>query len=62
MNNEFITVDVSLENKLEALLLMSGLMAFAATHMPAASPPPLTGTTMASNSGTCSKNSTATVP
>lgn len=34
------------------LPLISGLMALAATAIPAAIPPPLTGTKMASNCGT----------
>ena len=41
---------------------MSGLMALAATQTPAAIPPPLTETKMASSCGTCSRNSTASVP
>lgn len=45
-----------------SIILMSGLIYFAATAIPAASPPPLTATKMASKSGTCSRNSTATVP
>lgn len=44
------------------LPLISGLMALAATAIPAAIPPPLTGTKMASNCGTWFKNSVAIVP
>lgn len=43
------------------LPLMWGLDKLVAKAMPAESPPPPTGTTMASKSGTCSKNSTAIV-
>lgn len=42
--------------------LISGLIAFAAMAIPEIIPPPLAGTSMASKSGTCSRNSKAMVP
>ena len=45
-----------------AMIVMSGLRLFAAMEMPDIKPPPETGTMIASREGTCSNNSSPTVP
>ena len=44
------------------MILMLGFIVFRATAQPAIKPPPPTGMTQASKSGTCSNTSNASVP